>query len=286
MEAIPGHRETDAFIGIGYDFVNVNWSLAAGYDFGTGGACKLTQATVVQMLVRASLGLTVSGFNVTELGVKGEASASSKASIICASGSHSHTLTLGALQSPVFITSLGGVPMVYQFAIAIVGGVDQSGKLVGLTAQWSEGYTAKLGWQSGKGWGSELTHSATPATFDVNGSGTLRLKAGPVFVLSLYASALFSVYSWVDIQFGIGGTGTIYALPFLEITSSVNPFSGTITGTLFGGMESGGAAGAVVDLAVDLFGWPIFGASRAWIFGSVFPEIKKKITDFSICHCG
>lgn len=285
VEVTTRHVQTDAFLGVGYDILDWNWSLAAGYDFGTGGACTLTEATVVHMEAKARLGLTVTGFNVSDFGVTGTASATSKASIICGAGSHSSTKTLAAYWTQPTWTSLGGVPLVYQFAIALVGGVDQSGKVVGLTAQWSENYTAKLGWQNGKGWGPDLTHSVTQPTLNVNGSGTLRLKAGPVFVLSMYASAVFSVYSWVDIQFTIGATGTIYALPFLEITSSVNPFSGTITGTLYGGMESAGAAGAVIDITTFLFLWPIIDFNRAWTFGRVFPEIKKKLYDFSICHC-
>jgi hypothetical protein len=50
-------------------------------------------------------------------------------------------------------------------------------------------------------------------------------------------------------------------------------------------MESAGAAGAVIDLTAFLFLWPIIDFSRGWTFGSVFPEIKKKLYDFSICHC-
>ncbi|MGH9884558.1 MAG: hypothetical protein ACREBE_03460, partial [bacterium] len=71
IEVTTRHVQTDAFLGVGYDILDWNWSLATGYDFGTGGACKLTDATVVHMEAKARLGLTVSGFNVTDFGVTG-----------------------------------------------------------------------------------------------------------------------------------------------------------------------------------------------------------------------
>ena len=37
----------------------------------------------------------------------------------------------------------------------------------------------------------------------------------------MYASAVFSVYSWAAIGFTVGATGAVYALPFLEIAASV-----------------------------------------------------------------
>ena len=59
------------------------------------------------------------------------------------------------------------------------------------------------------------------------------------------------------------------------------PFSGT----LYGDLESAGAAGGVVDLSVGVLGWPIFGVGYAWSVGAVFPEIKKVLASFSLCRC-
>jgi hypothetical protein len=142
-----------------------------------------------------------------------------------------------------------------------------------------------LGYNAGRGWGAWSTHNATTPSYSANGTGTLRFKTGPVFALSMYASAIFSVYSWVDLAFGVGATGAVYALPFLELTSSINPFSGAISGTLYGGLESAGAAGGVVDLSVGVLGWPIFGVGYAWSVGGTFPEIKKPLASFSSCRC-
>jgi hypothetical protein len=37
------------------------------------------------------------------------------------------------------------------------------------------------------------THNATTPNYTANGTGRMRVKAGPVFALSMYASTLFSV---------------------------------------------------------------------------------------------
>jgi hypothetical protein len=286
VQVTPAHK-TNGFIGVGYDILNWSWSLPTGYDFGTGGVCKLNQATVVSMNARARLGLTINGFNVTDFGVSGSASASSALNITCLPGSASNTVTIAAFSSPVYVNWIGGtVPLVYQFGIALVAGVDKSGSVLSLTAGWSESYEAELGWHSGSGWGPRTVHNVTQPNYTTNGSGKLRVKAGPVFALSMYASALFSVYSWVDIGFSVGATGAVYALPFLEIAASINPFSGAYSGTLFGGMESAGAAGIAVDLSVFVLGWPLFGGGRAWSVGQVFPEIKKTLATFADCRCG
>ena len=279
-------RKTRGFIGVGYDIVNWSWSLPTGYDFGTNGVCKLNQATVVSMNASARLGLTITGTSVTDFGVSGSAAASSSFSVTCLPGSASNTVTLAAFTSPVFVSWIGGtVPLVYQFSIALVGGVDKSGSVLTLTAGWSENYGAQLGWHRGSGWGPTTTHTSTQPNYTTNGTGRLRVKAGPVFALSMYASAVFSVYSWVDIGFAVGATGAVYALPFLEVAASVNPFSGALTGTLSAGLESAGAAGIVVDLSVSVLGWPLFGAGRAWSVGQVFPEIKKTLATWSDCRC-
>jgi len=249
--------------------------LPIGFDFGTGGACTLTQASKIGVNASALLGLEINNAKVTRFGVFGAANATGKLNIQCNQSAVNTTLTLGQIISPVYVDYIGPVPVVFQFGLAVAGGV--SGTTNGLTvnAEWSEGYNAGLGWKSDTGWGPEIAHTATPLSWDARGNGTLRFRQGPIFVLSIFSGDVFSFFDWVDIGFSIGATGAVYGLPFLEVAGAQDLENGTGSATLSAGLESGGAAGAFVSIDVSTLGWTLFSETWSWVHSEVFPEIKN-----------
>jgi hypothetical protein len=274
-----GGRQRDV---LGYGF-EASWefTLPAGFDFFTGGRCVLTQPSPAKGNARAVLGLEIINSSVTQFGVFGDARSELALNIQCNQSNDNVTFTIAQIISPPITQFIGPVPVVFQFGIALAGGVTSSSTDLAVTAQWSEQYNAGLGWSSGTGWGPYTGHAATPFSWDAKGNGTVRVRSGPIVALSLFSGDVFTLFNWVDIGFGIGATGAVYALPFLEVTGVRDLENGSGSATLFGGLESGGAAGGFVSIDVSTLGFTLFSETWSWIHQQVFAEIKNTLASIT-----
>jgi hypothetical protein len=280
-EAGPVDNRERAIIGVGYQGF-LNFTLPAGFDFFTNGACKLTQPQVYSVTAQAVLGLEIIGANVTQFGVFGQATSNFNLNIQCNQSASNHNFTIAAIVSPIYVEYIGGVvPLVYQFGLAGIGGIETDSLDTTVNARLVDEFEAGLGWQSGVGWGPFATHRAVQHEFSARGNGKAKVRLGPAFALSMYASVAFDVFNWVEIGFGIGATGVVYALPFLESNSTADLETGSGSATLHAGMESAAAAGIVIDLSTFLFGWEVFSESWRWIYQLVFPTIRYQLASIT-----
>lgn len=255
--------------------------MPAGFDFLTQGRCVLKEPSIAKGRAKAVLGLEIVGSDVKQFGVFGEGGAELNVNVQCNASSDNVTFTLGQYISPPYTYFIGPVPIVFQFGIAVAGGITSSSSDLTFTAKWAESYNAGLGWQSGVGWGPWTGHTSTPLQWDARGNGTIRVRQGPIFALSIFSGDVFSFFNWVEVGFGVGATGAVYALPFVEVTGVRDLENGSGSATLFGGLESGGAAGAFLTIDVSTLGWTIFSETWSWVVDQVFADIKTTLASIT-----
>jgi hypothetical protein len=255
----------------------LDWSVPPNHDLFTGGRC-IARALGGSVSWGAKFVINIDGATVKQFGLEATADASANADIEC---NHTDGVALSPFAMGEWIgawqTSIGGVPFVFEFGAAAVGNVssDPSNALK-LTANWAEHYKAGYGYANGS-WGPTYEHTSTAPTWDAKGSGRVRLNTGVVFMLSIYTGDVFNFFNWVEVGVSAGVTGTLVAVPFLELQAAQDFENGTGSATLFAGLESGAAVGAFLQVSVAVLGWEVWNQAWSWVRKELFPELKWEL---------
>jgi hypothetical protein len=256
----------------------LDWAVPPNHDLFTGGRC-FARALGGSISWGAKFVINIDGATVKQFGLEATADATANADIEC---NHTDAIALspflvGQWLSPLWQTSIGGVPIVFEFGAAAVGNVsaDPSNALK-LTASWAEHYKAGYGYASGS-WGPTYEHTSTAPTWDARGSGRMRLNTGVVFMLSIYSGDVFTFFNWVEVGVNAGVTGVLVGVPFLELQATQDFENGTGSATLFAGLESGASVGAFLQVSVAVLGWQVWNQAWSWVRKELFPELKWEL---------
>ncbi len=256
----------------------LDWSAPPNHDLFTGGRC-IARTLGGSISWGAKFVINIDGATVKQFGLEATADASANADIECnhTDGIALSPFMMGQWISPLWQTSIGGVPIVFEFGAAAVGNVssDPSNALK-LTASWAEHYKAGYGYANGS-WGPTYEHTSTAPNWDARGSGRVRLNTGVVFMLSIYSGDVFTFFNWVEVGVSAGVTGTLVGVPFLEVQATQDFENGTGSATLFAGLESGAAVGAFLQVSVAVLGWEVWNQAWSWVRKELFPELKYTI---------
>lgn len=281
MEAGPVESQERALIGVGFQGYG-RLDFPQNYDFGTNGACRLLVPKVYEVVGAAILGLSVNGPSVSEFGIISEATSNLDFQVQCNQSAVNTNLWLGGIVSPIYVDYIGGiVPIIYQYGLGVVGGIEHDQLDTTFTVRAQDQFEAGVGWQSGVGWGPWAGHTVHNFDWTARGNGKTKLKVGPAFAISMYAEVnivdVFDWFSWIDIGFGAGATGVVYAPTFLEANSSQNLETGTGSATLHAGMEAAAAAGILINLSVGIWGFDIYNETWRWVYQHIFPIIRYQL---------
>ncbi len=256
----------------------LDWAAPPNHDLYTGGRC-IARTLGGSISWGAKFVINIDGATVKQFGLEATADASANVNIECnhTDGIALSPFLMGQWISPVWQTSIGGVPIVFEFGAAAVGNVssDPSNALK-LTAGWAEHYKAGYGYANGS-WGPTYEHTSTAPNWDARGSGRVRLNTGVVFMLSIYTGDVFSFFNWVEVGVSAGVTGVLVGVPFVEVQATQDFENGTGSATLFAGLESGASVGAFLQVTAYVLGWEVWNQAWSWVRKELFPELKYVI---------